>query len=76
MVLWRCWRRAPTPGVPGQWCDAAAVATLATAGVGQTVQLKLGGTLARSLYQPVEVTGIVKLISGGEFTHKGPGFHG
>jgi microcystin degradation protein MlrC len=56
--------------------DATAVAAMARAGVGQTVQLKLGGTLAPQLYQPVEVTGTVKLVSDGEFTHKGPGFHG
>ncbi|MEP7357394.1 MAG: M81 family metallopeptidase [Anaerolineales bacterium] len=56
--------------------DAPAVAAMIAAGVGQTVRLTLGGTLAPQLYQPLPVTGLVRLISDGEFTHKGPGFHG
>jgi microcystin degradation protein MlrC len=56
--------------------DAPAVAAIIEAGVGQTVTLNLGATLAPGLYRPVEVTGIVRLISDGDFTHNGPGFHG
>jgi microcystin degradation protein MlrC len=56
--------------------DAPAVAAMVEAGVGQTVTLKLGATLAPALYQPVQVAGTVRLISDGDFTNKGPGFHG
>jgi len=56
--------------------DAPAVAEMVRAGVGQTVTLRLGGLLAPEFYSPVEVTGTVKLISDGEFTHKGQGFQG
>ncbi len=56
--------------------DGAAVAAMVEAGVGQTITLKLGGTLAPQFYEPVEVTGTIRLVSDGEFTHKGPGYHG
>lgn len=56
--------------------DAPAVAELVRAGVGQTVTVSLGGRLAPEFYAPLEVTGTVKLISDGEFTHKGQGFQG
>jgi microcystin degradation protein MlrC len=56
--------------------DAAAVDEMVRAGVGQMVTVRLGGLLAPQFYAPVEVTGRVKLISDGEFTHKGQGFQG
>ena len=56
--------------------DAPAVAEMVRAGVGQTVTVHLGGLLAPRFYSPIEVTGTVKLISDGEFTHKGQGFQG
>ena len=56
--------------------DAPAVAALIAAGVGATVTLPLGGSLAPDFYSPVTVTGVVRLISDGDFTHTGPGFHG
>jgi microcystin degradation protein MlrC len=56
--------------------DAVTVAELVQAGVGQAVTLQLGARLAPQFYAPVEVTGTVKVISDGEFTNKGQGFHG
>jgi microcystin degradation protein MlrC len=66
----------PTKPCLANVVDAPAVAEMARAGVGQTVTVRLGGLLAPEFYSPVEVTGTVKLISDGEFTHKGQGFQG
>ena len=56
--------------------DAAVVAQLIEAGVGQEVTVTVGATLAPAFYQPVTVTGRVKLLADGDFVQKGPGFHG
>jgi microcystin degradation protein MlrC len=66
---------------PTQTClvnlvDAAAVAAMIAAGVGHTVTLPLGGSLAPQFYPPVTVSGTVWLISDGDFINEGPGFHG
>lgn len=56
--------------------DPQAVSEMVRAGVGQTLTVRLGARYAPEFYQPLEVTGYVKLISDGAFTNKGPGFHG
>ncbi len=56
--------------------DPEAVAQMVEAGVDQEVTLKLGAKFSPTLYQPLTVTGRVKLISDGEFVQKGRGFQG
>jgi microcystin degradation protein MlrC len=60
--------------------DPAAVKTLIAAGVGATVTIKLGGKLDMPSInrkgEPREVTGMVKLISNGQFRNRGKAWHG
>ncbi len=56
--------------------DAAAVDTLVSAGVGCDVSLTVGATSGCPLYRPVDLTGRVRLIAGGDFINRGPGFQG
>lgn len=56
--------------------DREVVQTALKAGVGQTITESVGGKLAPQIYRPVELRATVKLISDGDFTHKGPGFYG
>ncbi|MCX6046923.1 MAG: M81 family metallopeptidase [Chloroflexi bacterium] len=56
--------------------DSAVVAQMMAAGVGQEITVTIGATLAPAFYQPVTVTGRVKLLADGDFVQKGPGFHG
>ena len=56
--------------------DAGAVAHLIEAGVGADVTLTLGAASGTSLYAPITVTGKVRLISDGDFTHKALGLRG
>jgi microcystin degradation protein MlrC len=56
--------------------DPVAVAKMAEAGLGNKVTVTLGACSGAALYQPIEVTGTVWLISDGDFTHRGPGLTG
>jgi microcystin degradation protein MlrC len=56
--------------------DPQAVEEMVQAGVGQQVTVRVGAAFAPSFYDPVEVSGWVKLISDGDFVQKGPGFQG
>jgi len=56
--------------------DPAAVGKMAAAGTGSEVTLTLGASSGTSLYKPITVTGRVRLISDGDFTHKGQGLYG
>ena len=56
--------------------DPPAVAALVEAGVGEDVTLTVGGRYAPAFYEPVTVTGRVKLLSDGDFVQKGAGFRG
>jgi len=56
--------------------DPAAVAKMAEAGLGNEVTVTLGACSGAALYQPIEVTGTVRHISDGDFTHHGPGLTG
>jgi len=56
--------------------DPQAVARMVECGVGSRVTLSLGARSGATLYRPVEVTGKVRLISDGDFVHKGEGFRG
>ena len=56
--------------------DAAAVDKLISAGMGCDVSLTVGATSGCPLYQPVAVTGRVRLIADGDFVNQGPGFQG
>lgn len=49
----------------------AAVARLAAAGEGASVTLPLGGDVATSMFQPLEVTGVVRHIGGGRVRLEG-----
>ena len=46
------------------------------AGVGSTVTVEVGGSLAPKTFRPVPLTAYVKTISDGAFTFKGPGMRG
>jgi microcystin degradation protein MlrC len=56
--------------------DAPAVAAAIAAGVGANVTLPVGGRIAPRFFRPVTFRGRVKIISDGEFFHKGPGMRG
>lgn len=47
--------------------DAAAVQAALAAGVGNDVEVTLGGTIDPARYQPLSVTGRVRMISDGDF---------
>lgn len=51
--------------------DPQAVAQAIAAGVGQVVTLNVGGTLNPTYANTLTITGVVKLISNGEFRYKG-----
>lgn len=56
--------------------DPAAVASLWDAGPQTEVTLSIGAGSGAIFYQPIEVTGRVRLLSDGDFTNKGLGFQG
>lgn len=56
--------------------DPAAVAVAITASVGADVTLTVGAQSSTLLYQPLTISGRVRLIADGDFRFKGPGFHG
>ena len=56
--------------------DPRVVAQAIQAGVGSTVTVEIGGSLAPNYFQPVTFAGYVKTISDGTFTFKGPGMQG
>ncbi|MEX2616557.1 MAG: M81 family metallopeptidase [Alphaproteobacteria bacterium] len=64
----------------GPFCDPQSVARMIDAGVGATVTIRLGGKVdmpAMGLRgEPLEVTGIVRRITDGQFTVTGPMFTG
>lgn len=56
--------------------DAPVVDQAIQAGVGQQVTLQVGASCAPKFYGSIEFTGTVKIISDGEFIHKGQGYQG
>ncbi|MDA0664421.1 MAG: M81 family metallopeptidase [Proteobacteria bacterium] len=64
----------------GPFCDPQSVAQMIAAGVGATVTIQLGGKVdmpAMGLRgEPLEVSGIVRRITDGQFTVTGPMFTG
>jgi microcystin degradation protein MlrC len=56
--------------------DRQAVARAIEAGIGATVTVQVGGSLAPGYFEPVTFTGYIKTISDGMFTFKGPGMRG
>ena len=56
--------------------DPQAVAQAIEAGVGATVTVEVGGSLAPNCFEPITFSGHVKTISDGTFTFKGPGMRG
>ncbi len=56
--------------------DPAAARMMAEAGVGNVVTVQLGACSGATLYAPITVTGKVKLLSDGDFVHKGMGLKG
>ena len=66
---------------PAQLClhnivDPVAVAAMFTAGAGAELTLTIGAGSGVPFYQPIEVTGRVRLLSDGDFVNKGLGFQG
>jgi len=66
---------------PDQLClhnivDPVAVAAMFDAGVGAELTLTIGAGSGVPFYQPIEVTGRVRLLSDGNFVNKGLGFQG
>jgi microcystin degradation protein MlrC len=56
--------------------DAEAVDACIKAGVGQEVNIKIGGKLDKINSKPLKVKGVVKIISDGKFILKGPLYTG
>jgi microcystin degradation protein MlrC len=56
--------------------DPRVVALAIEAGVGETIRVEVGGSLAPQYFAPVAMAGYVKAISDGTFTFKGPGMRG
>jgi microcystin degradation protein MlrC len=56
--------------------DPQAVGQAIAAGIGATVTVQVGGSIAHRTFFPVTLTGYVKTISDGRFTFKGPGMRG
>lgn len=60
--------------------DAEAVAQMIAAGVGATITLKVGGKMDMLAIdkrgEPLALTGVVRVITDGEYTITGPQFHG
>lgn len=56
--------------------DPDVVAQAVEAGVGATIDVSVGGKLAPEYFRPVKLRGRVRIISDGDFRHKGPGMHG
>ncbi len=56
--------------------DPEAVSRAVESGVGATITVSVGAKLAPEYFQPVILSGRVKMISDGDFYHKGPGMHG
>jgi microcystin degradation protein MlrC len=56
--------------------DSRAVQQAITAGVGSTVTVQVGGSIAPEAFRPVPLTAHVKTISDGTFTFRGPGMRG
>src|SRR5262249_49842640 len=47
--------------------DAAAVQTAVQAGIGAVIRAKVGGTLDTKRFRPLEIDGVVRMISDGRF---------
>jgi microcystin degradation protein MlrC len=56
--------------------DPQAVALAVEAGVGAELTLEVGAKLDPQTFQPVVVTGTIRLISDGKFRFRGPGMQG
>jgi microcystin degradation protein MlrC len=56
--------------------DRRVVRQAIEAGIGSTVTVEVGGSLAPRVFHPVTLTAYVKTISDGAFTFKGPGMRG
>lgn len=56
--------------------DPTAVRAMAAAGAGSEIAVTVGGSSGSALYQPLTVSGRVRLMSDGEFAQKEPGFRG
>jgi len=56
--------------------DEVAVAAACSAGVGQTIQVTVGGRLAPQYFAPVPFKGRVKSLHDGDFRFKGQGMRG
>lgn len=56
--------------------DGDAVRAMAAAGIGAEVRLTIGASSGVRLYEPLEVSGRVRLLSDGAFVNEGRGFAG
>ncbi len=79
-VLKEAMRQGLTGIAVGPVRDEQAVARMIAAGAGAKVTLKLGGKMdmpsIRVKGEPLELSGIVRAITDGEYTITGPQFHG
>jgi len=79
-VLKEALRQGLTGIAVGPVRDPEAVGIMIAAGVGAKVSLKLGGKLdmpaIKTKGEPLEVTGVVRAITDGEYTITGPQFQG
>jgi microcystin degradation protein MlrC len=56
--------------------DTPAAEAMARAGIGAELQLTIGARSGCTLYEPLEVTGRVRLLADGDFVNRGLGFQG
>ncbi len=79
-VLKEALRQGLTDIAVGPICDPEAVDTLIQAGVGSRVTLPVGGKMdmpaIKQNGEPLELTGVVRAITDGEYTITGPQFTG
>jgi microcystin degradation protein MlrC len=79
-VLKEALRQGLTGIAVGPVRDPEAVAQMVRAGVGARVTLKVGGKMdmpsIRRKGEPLELTGLVRAVTDGEYTITGPQFHG
>ena len=72
VILEELIRQGATDTVIGVMCDPEAVAAAHRAGVGQTINVRLGGKTDGLHGKPLEVDAYVRTLSDGVFTYKGP----
>jgi microcystin degradation protein MlrC len=75
-ILRELLKRGATEAAVGTIWDPGAVELCHNAGVGATIDLRLGGKVDRFHGDPIDLTGTIERLSDGQFTYRGPMSHG